>query len=192
MVLYNSLADAELTDLLKSDDQSAFTELYDRYKGLLYIYACKITRDDDMAEDLVQDIFIYLWDKRQTINFTSSISSYLYSAIRYKFFDLVDKQKVRADYVQAFQAFLDQGEYQTDNYISEKELSGVIEREVNKLPAKMREVFLLSRKEYLNNKEIAERLDISEKTVKNQISTALKTLRTKLGLSAFLFFLIHY
>ena len=192
MVVYESLSDNEITDLLKSGDQAAFTEIYNRFKGLLYVYACKITRDDDIAEDLVQDIFIYLWDKRQTINFTSSISSYLYSAIRYKFFDLVDKQKVRADYVSAFQTFLDKGEHQTDNYISEKELSAVIEREVNNLPAKMREVFLLSRKEYLSNKEIAERLDISEKTVKNQISTALKTLRTKLGLVTFLFLLIHY
>jgi len=192
MVVYESLSDTEITDLLKSGDQAAFTEIYNRFKGLLYIYACKITRDDDIAEDLVQDIFIYLWDKRQTINFTSSISSYLYSAIRYKFFDLVDKQKVRADYVSAFQAFLDEGERQTDNYISEKELSAVIEREVNNLPAKMREVFLLSRKEYLSNKEIAERLDISEKTVKNQISTALKTLKIKLGLFTFLFLLIHY
>ena len=192
MVVYESLSDTEITDLLKSGDLAAFTEIYNRFKGLLYIYACKITRDDDIAEDLVQDIFIYLWDKRQTINFTSSISSYLYSAVRYKFFDLVDKQKVREDYVNAFQAFLDQGEYQTDNYIIEKELSAVIEKEVNNLPAKMREVFLLSRKEYLSNRQIAERLDISEKTVKNQISTALKTLRIKLGLFTFLFLLIHY
>jgi RNA polymerase sigma-70 factor (ECF subfamily) len=192
MVAYGSLSDTEIADLLKSGDQAAFTEIYNRFKGILYIYACKITRDDDIAEDLVQDVFIYLWDKRQTINFTSSVPSYLYSAIRYKFFDLVDKQKVRSDFVQAFQAFLDQGEYLTDNYIIEKELSATIEKEVSNLPAKMREVFLLSRKENLNNKEIAERLDISEKTVKNQISTALKTLKVKLGLLTFLYLLIHY
>ena len=191
MIAYNSFSDTELTDLLKSDDQFAFTELYNRFKGILYIYACKITRDNDIAEDLVQDVFIYLWDKRQSINFTSSIGSYLYSSVRYKFFDLIDKQKVRADYVQAFQAFLDQGEYLTDNYISEKELAATIEKEVANLPAKMREVFLLSRKDNLTNKEIAERLNISEKTVKNQLSTALKTLRTKMGLVAFLFLLIY-
>jgi RNA polymerase sigma-70 factor (ECF subfamily) len=191
-ILYNSIPDSELTSLLKSDDQSAFTELYNRYKGLLYIYACKITKDEDIAEDLVQELFINLWDKRETISFKSSVSSYLYSAIRYKFFDLVDKQKVRSDYVHAFQAFLDQGEYATDNYIIEKELSAIIEREVANLPAKMREVFLLSRKMNLSNKEIAERLDISEKTVKNQISAALKTLRLKLGLLTFIFLLIHY
>jgi RNA polymerase sigma-70 factor (family 1) len=192
MILYNSKTDAELTGLFKSGDQSAFTELYNRYKGLLYIYACKITGNDTIAEDLIQDIFIYIWDKRQTINFTSSVSSYLYSAIRYKFFDLVDKQKVRADYVQSLQAFLDQNECLTDNYILEKELSAIIEKEVANLPAKMREVFLLSRKGNLSNKKIAEQLGISEKTVKNQISTALKTLRIKLGLLTFIFSLIHY
>jgi len=192
MIIHNSLTDAELTDLLKSNDKSAFTELYNRYKGLLYIYACKVTKDDDKAEDLIQELFINLWDKRETINFTSSISSYLYSAVRYKFFDLVDKEKVRADYVQAFQLFLDKGEYLTDNYILEKELSATIEKEISNLPAKMRKVFLLSRKENLSNKEIAERLDISEKTVKNQLSTALKTLKVKLGLLTFLLMLIHY
>lgn len=192
MITYDSLADAELTNLLKSNDTVAFTELYNRYKGILYIYACKITKDDDIAEDLIQELFINLWDKRETINFTSSISSYLYSAVRYKFFDLVDKQKVRADYVQAFQLFLDKGEYLTDNYITEKELAATIEKEIANLPAKMREVFLLSRKENLSNKEIAERLDISEKTVKNQLSTALKTLKVKLGLLTFLLVLIHY
>jgi RNA polymerase sigma-70 factor (ECF subfamily) len=192
MIIYNSLADVELADLLKSDDTGAFTELYSRYKGLLYIYACKVTKDDDIAEDLVQELFINVWDKRKNINFTSSISSYLYTAVRYKFFDLVDKQKVRADYIQAFQLFLDKGEYLTDNYMLEKELSDAIEKEVSNLPSKMREVFLLSRKENLSNKEIAQRLEISEKTVKNQISTALKTLKTKLGLVSFLFLLIHY
>lgn len=192
MNAYNSFTDLELTDLLKSGSQSAFTEIYDRYSGLLYVFACKTVKDEDLAEDLVQEVFIYLWDKRHTISFKSSLSSYLYSALRYKFFDLIDKQKVRADYIQAFQLFIDKGEYQTDNYIIEKELTAIIDSEINNLPAKMREIFLLSRKENLGNKEIAERLDISEKTVKNQLSLALKTLRVKLGLLAFIFLLLNH
>lgn len=187
-----SYTDPALTDLLKSGNQAAFTEIYERYKGLLYIYACKIAKDDDIAEDLVQEIFINLWNKRQTIRLTSSLSSYLYTSIRYKFFDLVDHRKVRADYVQVFQTFLDKGEYLTDNYILEKELAAIIEREIDNLPEKMREIFLLSRRENLTNKEIAGHLNISEKTVKNQVSTALKTLRVKLGSLTFLYLLLHY
>ncbi|MDB5157992.1 MAG: polymerase subunit sigma-70 [Mucilaginibacter sp.] len=192
MTAITSYTDVELAELLKSGNQLAFTELYNRYNGLIYIYACKITGDNDIAEDLVQELFVNLWDKRQIINFTSSVSSYLYAAVRYKFFDLVDKQKVRSDYAQNFQLFLDNGEHLTDNYILEKELANIIEKEIDKLPAKMRRVFLLSRKENLTNKQIAVHLDISEKTVKNQLSTALKTLKLKLGLVTFLLMLIHY
>lgn len=192
MIAYNSLSDIEITDLIKSGDQMAFTEIYNRFKGVLYIYACKITKDEDIAEDLIQELFVSIWDRRQIINFNTSVASYLYSAVRYRFFDLVDKQKVRADYITALQTFLDQGDHSTDNYIFEKELSLIIEKEISNLPSKMREVFLLSRKENLSNKDIAQRLNISEKTVKNQISTSLKILRVKLGLVSFLLLLIYY
>jgi len=192
MIAYNSLNDIELTELLKSDDQPAFTELYNRYKDLLYIYACKITMDNDIAKDMVQELFVKVWDKRQQLNYTTSFSSYLYTAVRYKFFELLDKQKVSESYIQSIQHYLDAGEHLTDNYIREKELAFVIEREISNLPEKMREVFLLSRKQNLHNKEIAVKLNISEKTVKNQLSTALKTLKVKLGLLNFLLMLIYY
>jgi len=87
---------------------------------------------------------------------------------------------------------LDSGENSTDSYIREKELAAIIEKEIYNLPSKMREIFLLSRKDNLSNNEIAARLDISEKTVRNQLSTALKTLKTKLGLATFLLLLIHF
>ena len=192
MGAYYSFSDAELTDLIKAGDQNAFTEIYNRFQGVLYLYACKITRDDDIAEDLVQELFINLWDKRQSLNFTSSVSSYFYAAVRYKFFDLVDKQKVRTDYLQNMQFLLDQGSCDTDNYMDEKELSATIENAVSELPGKMRAVFLLSRKNNLSNKEISEQLGIAEKTVKNQLSMALKALKVKLGLHAFLFLLMYY
>lgn len=188
---YSALSDQELAVSLRSGDEAAFTELYERYQGLLYIYACKIMKDEELAEDVIQELFIALWDKRETIDVKKSFSSYLYSAVRFRFFDLLDKQKVRADYAQSFQLFLDKGEYQTDNYVAEKELAAIIEKEINSLPEKMREVLLLSRRENLTNKEIAERLNISEKTVKNQLSSALKVLRVKLGLLGLLYFMMH-
>lgn len=191
MSSYSSFTDLELTNLLKSGDRTAFLEIYNRFQGLLYIYACKIIKDEEDAEDIVQEVFLYLWDKRSTIILKSSISSYLYSAVRFKFFNLLDRKKIRTDYKISFQQFLDQGEYVTDNYIREKEFSQLIEKEIAALPDKMREIFELSRKHHLSRKEIATQLNLSEKTVKNQINNALKILRGRLGIVAFLLLLLN-
>jgi RNA polymerase sigma-70 factor (ECF subfamily) len=188
---YHLFTDVELTKLLVSGDHKAFIEIYNRFQALLYVYACKITKDREEAEDIVQEVFIYLWDKRSTIILKSNISSYLYSAVRYKFFNLLDHKKIRTDYTKSFQNFLDAGEYITDNYIREKEFSQLIEKEISALPDKMREIFELSRRQNLSRQEIAEKLNISEKTVKNQISNALKILRGKLGFFPFLFLLLN-
>ena len=191
MASYSSFTDLELTNLLKSGDRTAFLEIYNRFQGLLYIYACKIIKDEEDAEDIVQEVFLYLWDKRSSIILKSSISSYLYSAVRFKFFNLLDRKKIRTDYKISFQQFLDQGEYVTDNYIREKEFNQLIEKEIAALPDKMREIFELSRKHHLSRKEIAAQLNLSEKTVKNQINNALKILRGKLGIVTFLLFLLN-
>jgi RNA polymerase sigma-70 factor (family 1) len=192
MTTYSAYTDQDLTALLKEGDVAAFTEIYDRFQPLLYVYACKIVKDDDEAEDIVQDVFIYLWDKREDIHFTASLKAYLYSAVKYKFMNLLDHKKVRADYSASMQRFMDVGDYITDNYIREKEFIAVIESEVALLPEKMREVFLMSRKQNLSNKQIADRLNITEKTARNQVNTALHKLRVRLGLFKFLMFLIFY
>jgi RNA polymerase sigma-70 factor (family 1) len=187
-----TLSDSELLDLLKSGSQAAYTEVYDRYQGLLYIYACKITREENEAADIVQEVFIYLWDKRAQTHFRASLASYLYSAVRYKFFNLLDHKKVRADYAASLQEFMNEGYAETDYVVREKDLARLIEKEIALLPTKMREVFELSRKAHLSHKQIAEKLGLSEKTVKNQVNNALKELRVKLGLFSFLIFLIKF
>ena len=191
MPAYSSFNDSELTAMLQSGDNAAFNEIYRRFQGLLYIYACKIIKDQDEAEDIVQEVFLYLWDKRYTIIFKSPISVYLYTAVRYKFFNLLDHKKVRTDYKDSLQHFLDHGEPLTDHYIREKEFSQLIEQEISALPYKMREIFELSRKQHLSRKQIAEQLNISEKTVKNQINNALKILRQRLGFWVFLLLLLN-
>ena len=186
----NVMTDAEVFILLKEGHQAAFEEVYARYQGLLYIYACKIVKNNDVAEDIVQEIFISLWEKRSQIQFRSALPSYLYSAVRYKFFDMLDHKKVRLDYLESLGDFIDTGVSVTDLYIREKELTSLIEKEVALLPPKMREVFGLSRKVYLSHREIAQRLNLSEKTVKNQINNSLKELRFKLApLACFLIIL---
>jgi RNA polymerase sigma factor (sigma-70 family) len=100
-------------------------------------------------------------------------------------------KKIRANYTKSFQDFLDEGEYITDNYIREKEFSQIIEKEIAALPDKMRQVFELSRRQNLSRKEIAEKLNLSEKTVKNQITNALKILRGKLDIISFLILLLN-
>jgi RNA polymerase sigma-70 factor (family 1) len=192
MAGYSAYTDHELADLLKQGNQNAFTEIYQRYKGELYLYACKIVRDEDLAADLVQEVLISLWDRRTSVVFKTSVVAYLFTAIRYRFFDWVDKQKIRADYAASFQRYIDEGEWATDNQIAEKELLAFVDQQIEQLPEKMRAVFVLSYKENLSYKEIGERLNISEKTAHNQANNALKLLKLKLGLFAWILLFYHH
>jgi RNA polymerase sigma-70 factor (family 1) len=190
--MYHELNDMELLQLLKGGDEVAFNEIYNRYQALLYVYACRIVKEEQEAEDMVQEVFIYLWDKRFSLVCKSSLSAYLYSAVRYKFFDRLDRQKIRTDYRESLQKFLDEEDYCTDHYIRERELARLIEEGIAALPSKMQEIFALSRKDELTHKEIATQLNLSEKTVKNQVHNALKILRTRIGLFGWLILLLKH
>jgi RNA polymerase sigma-70 factor (family 1) len=180
--MFDKLSDLQLVQLLKSNDEAAFNEIYRRFGGLLYVYACRVTREENEAEDIVQEVFIYLWDKRTKLAHIDSLSGWLYQAVRYRFFDSLDRRKVRTDHREALQKFLDQGVYSPDEYVRERELVQLVEKGIAALPSKMQEIFALSRKEQLSHKEIATRLKISEKTVKNQVHNALRILKTRIGI----------
>lgn len=188
---YGHTTDSELASLLRQRDQEAFRELFERYKRVLYSFAKNMTHDISEAEDLVQDVFISLWENAERLELKGTISSYLYAAVRYKFLNLVAHKKIRSDYVSIFQKFINEVDYSVDEYLNEKELINLVEKEVSKLPDKMREVFELSRNAGLSHREIAGKLNLSEKTVKNHINHALKILRGKLPLSAILLYLLQ-
>lgn len=179
MSTYKSLTDQELFVLLQDGNKLAFEEIYERFNGLLYIYACKMIADREDARDIVQEIFVYLWSN-PSIQIKTQLSSYLYTAVRYKIFDWFDKNKSRSNYLQSLEDFAQQGAYVTDDYIREKEFASLIEKEVSLLPPKMRVIFEMSRQQHLSQKEIAEILHLSDKTVKKQMSNALRVLRLKL------------
>ena len=187
MATYTDLNDRELLSLLKEGQHHAYEAIYQRYWALLFKHARRILQDDEEAKDVVQDIFTMLWFRGPELIVTTNLSAFLYSAVRNKIFDLIDRNKVRGQYLTSLESFIDQGELTTDNAIREKELTARIEEEIAFLPQKMREVFELSRKSHLSYREIATKLDITDHTVKKQINNALKILRLKFGIIIFLF-----
>lgn len=120
-------------------------------------------------EDVVQEVFISIWARASTLNIRSSLASYLHAAVRFKIFDLIAKEKLKTNYLDSLQAFLDKGVYQTDQVIRDKDLNHLIQKGVDELPPRMKLVFQMSRENGLSQKEIAEQLNISDKTVKKQI-----------------------
>lgn len=174
-----NVTDNELLQRIKQDNQEAFTELHHRYHLLLFAYAFKLTGEEQEAKDLVQEIFISLWNKRKTVVLSVSIRAYLYSAVRYRFLKLVAHDKVRADYAAHFRKFVETAEAHADDALLFKELVAEVERLADALPGKMGEVFLKSKIENYSNEEIAEMLQISTKTVKNLLSDAKSIIRSK-------------
>ena len=178
---YCNFQDQELLILLQEGNEEAFNEIYRRYSAGLYLHALKMLRDRDEAQDVIQEVFTRLWSKGETLVLSTSLSSYLYTAVRNKILDIFSHDKLVARHQQSLQAFIDIGEFITDNLIREKELASIIEREIADLPPKMREVFELSRKGHLSYAEIAEDLDIAENTVRKQISKAIARLKPRLA-----------
>lgn len=188
---YRELSDLRLTVLLKSGDEAAFSEIYNKYWGMLYAQCLKMLKDESEAEDIVQEIFISLWTKRNELDLKVNLAGYLYITARHKVLNAIRKQKNNDKFVDALSVFIRNQDPSVLEQITEKELAGAIEKEIRNLPEKMKQIFEFSRKSYLSNKEIATQLGISDKTVKKQIGNAIKVLRLRLSLPAWLLLLMN-
>lgn len=179
---YELHTDQHLMQQLSQNDQAAFTAIYQRYWKILFREAMNVLRSQKEAEDCVQELFVSLWNRRQTLS-VSTLRAYLQTAIRYQCIDRIEKDMIRGGYLEDFTTYLEAN--QTMPSIEEelyaRELAANIDQVMDKMPGKMREVFRLSRQEHLTHREIAGRLQISEETVKKQIYLALKILRSNLG-----------
>lgn len=176
---YKQLSDAQLVSALKTQDYvPAFTEIYDRYWPPLVLHVYRIVKEDDLAQDIVQELFTWIYQRSESLDITVSLSSYLYNAARHRVFNAIKHEKVKTNYLKSIADFDINSSYSADETIRMKELSALIASEIDKMPPKMREIFDLSRKKHLSHKEIASLLGISEHTVRTQIQRALKGLRS--------------
>lgn len=145
---------------------------------MLVAYAHRYLRSEEDAREAVQDVFLGVWNNRGHLQLDEGLRSYLFTATRNKALNYLEKRRIEAVPLEAVyqQESRNPG---VEEQLQADELQAVIYDEVNRLPERCREVFLLSRSEGLSYKEIAERLSLSEKTVENQISIALKRLRAR-------------
>lgn len=186
MISLVATADDVLVSLLREGNEGAYTEIYNRYKWLLHTHAYKKLGDKDAASDVVQDLFTSLWLKREDIFLTTTLSAYLYTAVRNRVLNIVEHRIVESKYMDSLSAFANDYVAPADHLVRENQFNAIIEKEIAALPPKMREVFQLSRKHHLSHKQIAEKLDISEHTVTRQVKNALKILKMRLGLIAYI------
>jgi RNA polymerase sigma-70 factor (family 1) len=186
MAVYSELSDQELVGSLStSDDVTAFEEIFFRYQPLLLNFVYKKINDRDQAKDILQDIFIQLWNNRTRLEIIT-LSSYLYTAALNKIRDSYKHQVIHMGHIDKLQQMIVNEKGDTDHLIREKDITRLIDMEIAALPEKMQQVFLLRKKAFLSNREIAEQLGISEQTVETHMKRALKTLKNRLGPAIFL------
>jgi len=178
----SGLSDETLLQEFQAGNTRAFEHIYNRYKGLLYVHAYKMLRDEDEAKDVVQELFAKLYTRANIVFLKTTLSAYLYTSVRNRILDIIAHKRIKTVYLASLEEFVQRGVYTTDQIMREKELAFQIEKEVSMLPDKMRLIFELSRKANLSHKEIAAKLDISDKTVKKQINNAIKLIKVKLHL----------
>ncbi len=184
----SALPDNELFSLLIGGDNDAFTEIYDRYNGLLYVFAYKKLCDREEAKDIIHELFLSLWANRENLPTKVNLSAYLYTSVRNRVINVITHQKIATRYIDSFQHYLNTSNCSTDHLVRHNDLLQFIEKQIAGLPHKTRLVFEMSRKTNLTRKEIAMELQISEETVKSHMHGALKALRVKLGALFFLLF----
>lgn len=177
----------EIFKSIKKGNKTAFEMLFKTNYQRMCAYAVSFVSQDDLAEDIVAEIFIRFWEKRESVNITVSVSSYLFQSVKNSCINYLNREKSRKSMISENEInLLDlkinypiSDRYPLSDLIS-KELEEKIHSEIEKLPEQCREIFRLSRFENLSHKEIAEKLNISENTVKVQIYRALSKLRNGL------------
>ena len=195
MTSNRKIKDTDLVKRLHNNDQAALAIIYKEHWEIMYLAAYNLLRDKSISEDIVQDVFVSFWQKRNTLEIKVSIRSYLYTSTTYKVYDYFRKNKkmIKEELFNHFDEKVQVSNPETK--LMHKELVGFIDSLINQLPPKCKEVFKLSREEQLTNQEIAQRLSVSKRTVEGHISKALMLLRNSLGVNVsieFMSFISNY
>jgi RNA polymerase sigma-70 factor (ECF subfamily) len=178
---YVQLSDNQIFAAIREGDERVFEQVFRKHYASLCAYGRGIVHDPDDAEEIVQMVFVNVWEKRTEIEITQSLKSYLYRAVHNHCLNRLKHQKVREEHQQYAVYYQDASYESVSQAVYKNELEAQLAKAIELLPEQCRVIFKLSRFEELRYQEIADQLGLSIKTVENQIGKALKILRTELA-----------
>jgi RNA polymerase sigma-70 factor (ECF subfamily) len=171
--------DLELIAALKKGESKSYSYLVDSFHHRLCVYAYGLTGDSDLSEDIVQNVFISIWKQRLNLKDDFSLKNYLYRSVYNEFIDQYRKKRsvveLEKKYIDALSTIVEEDETSLDKLIA------LVKQEIENLPPKCKQIFILSKQEGLTNIEIAEYLNISIKSVEAHITKAFTILRKAVG-----------
>ena len=176
----NFIKDSDLIIALKEGDSKAYTFLVNQYHHKLCVYVFSLTKDNDLAEDIVQNVFMAIWNKNHKLKEDFVLKSYLYKSVYNEFIDQYRKEKsvlpLEKKHFDALSSIVED-----DDENSMEKLIKLVKQEIENLPPKCKQTFLLSKQDGLTNIEIAEFLNVSIKSVEAHITKAFSILRKTVG-----------
>lgn len=190
MLCYSSYSLEELFILMKNSDETAFNELYDRTWQKLYLTARAKTNNESLAKELIQDVFIDFWDKKHNREI-KDVKAYLNQALRFKIIDIYRSKKLNLETLDDIENILIESS-SSDKYLIERELNTILNCWMKSLPLKRRKIFELYYFENKSTKEISEILQLSIKTVQNQLITSKSSLKGVLQKILFILFVFFF
>ena len=188
------ISESEWVLSLKNGDLKAFSELFDRYGKRLYRFSMGYLKSESDAEEIVQEVFVKIWNKREELSLQKSFESYLFTIAKNGILNTIRKTKSEQAYLQ-YAKLHPEKNVLLDDELNFRELERAYKEAIGKLSPRRKEIFLLSREQSLSNAEIAEKMNISVKTVENQMTSALSEIRKhlcSLGFSGIIFFELFF
>ncbi|NDV79289.1 RNA polymerase sigma-70 factor [Dysgonomonas sp. 511] len=165
----------ELFERIKHRDKDAFDMLFRKYYVPLCRFSFAICLSHEDAEESVQDMFVHLWEKAAAINIDTSVKAYLYTSARNYTLNVIKKQQTEQRHLDVYSEYVEG--HDSDEKMSDAQIAALIQSGINTLPERCREIFILCKHEGLTYEEIADYLNISKKTIDNQMGIALRKLR---------------
>ena len=158
-----------------------FTELFRQHEHKLYTLALRLTKSDQLAKDIIQEVFLKLWDQRAIIHTIQNMEAWLYRVTENKIIDFLRKASADNRLKQLIWDHVQQIVNESEQYLAAKEYNQIIQKAIEQLPPQRKLIYQLNKENGMNYREIADELQISKHTVKNQLSTAIQSVRNFLS-----------